>query len=172
MTQSVMYSSRPWRVMPAVAAFPGHDGGDAFVPQPVEEPAQLRAQHARLGQSGKERFDGVEDDPLGADGVDRVPQADEQTVQVVLAGLLDLVGLDPDVVQRELLARRERARVEPERREIQRQIFDRFLERQEHAGFAVLARPIASRIPSRESSCRTRDLRRRASAGPAASRHR
>jgi len=71
-----------------------------------------------------------------------VLQPDEEAVQIVCAGLLDLTGLDADVFQRQLLAGRERAGIQAERGEIHRQIFDGFLERQKHARFVELARPV------------------------------
>ena len=112
----------------AVAALSGHDRRHALGAQPVEQPAQLGAQHARVGQSGKERLDRVEDDALGPDGIDRVAQADEQPFEVVRAGLLNLTRLDAHVVEHDLLACRERTRVEPERREIQREVLDALFE--------------------------------------------
>ncbi len=56
MTQSETYSSSPWRVSVAFAAFAGDDGGHAFVFQPAKEAAQFRAQDERIGQAGEERF--------------------------------------------------------------------------------------------------------------------
>ena len=68
-----------------------------------EQAAQLGAQDRRVGQPGEQRLDGVEHDPPGADGVDGVAQSDEETLEVVLAGLLDLAPLDPHVAHDELL---------------------------------------------------------------------
>ena len=101
-TQSLTYSSRPWRVSVLLALLAGDDGGDALVLEPAEEPAQLGAQDGLVGQAGEERLEGVEHDALGADGVDGVAEADEQAFQVVFAGLLDLAALDADVVHRQL----------------------------------------------------------------------
>ena len=55
-----------------VAALAGDDGGDALVLEPAEQPAQLGAQDRLVGQAAEQRLDGVEHDPLGADGVDGV----------------------------------------------------------------------------------------------------
>ena len=55
----------------ALAALAGDDGRDALVLEPAEQPAQLGAQDAGVGQAGEQRLDGVQHDPLGADGVDR-----------------------------------------------------------------------------------------------------
>ena len=85
-----------------LALLAGDDGGDALVLEPAEEPAQLGAQDGFVGQAGEERLEGVEHDALGADAVNGVAQADEQALQVVFAGLLDLAALDADVVDGEL----------------------------------------------------------------------
>ena len=86
-----------------VAALAGDDGRDPLVLQPAEQPPQLGAQDGLVGQAGEERLERVEDDPLGADRVDRVAEADEQPLEVVLAGLLDLAPVDLDVIDDELL---------------------------------------------------------------------
>ena len=49
------------------AALAGDHRGDAAVLQPGEQPPQLGAQHPGVAQSGEQRLDRVEDDPLGAD---------------------------------------------------------------------------------------------------------
>ena len=61
---------------------------------------------AVVGQAGEQRLDGVQHDALGADRVDGVAQADEQPLQVVLAGLLDLAPLDAHVVDARASCRR------------------------------------------------------------------
>ena len=87
----------------AGAALRRDDGRHVPGLQPAEEAAQLRAQQVRVGQAREQALDGVEHDALGADGVDGVAQANEQSFQVVLAGLLDLGALDAHEVDEELL---------------------------------------------------------------------
>ena len=53
---------------------------------------------AGFGKAVEERLDRVQDHALGADRVDRVLEADEEALEVVLAGLLDLAALDAHVV--------------------------------------------------------------------------
>ena len=111
----------------AIPAFRGDDGGDAFVFQPAEKAFQFAAQDAMIGQAGKERLDGIEDDALGADGIDGVAQAKEQPFEVIVSGFFDLVALDIDVIERDLPLRFERRQVETERGDICRQFLRPFL---------------------------------------------
>src|SRR5436190_7111986 len=125
-----------------VAAFSGDDRGHPFGAQPVEQAAQLGAERARVCQAGEQRLDGVQDDALCADGVDRVSQANEQAVEVVRARLLYLARLHAHVFDPQLLALGELARIETERREVEREIVDALLERHEDAGFLVALRAV------------------------------
>ena len=117
-TQSETYSSRPWRVSVAVAALAGDDGGHALVLEPAEQAAQLGAQDGVVGQAGEQRLERVQHHALGADGVDRVTEPDEQSFQVVLAGLLDLAALDVDIVQHDFPALGQTFQVESERSDV------------------------------------------------------
>ena len=79
------------------------DGRDPAGFQPAEQAPQLRAQQAGVRQAREQALDGVEHHALGADGVDGVAQADEQSLEVVLPRLLDLGALDVHEVDEELL---------------------------------------------------------------------
>ena len=81
--------------------------------EPAEQPAQFGAQDRVVGQAGKQRFDRVEHDPLGADRVDGVAEANEQPLEVILAGFLDLAALDADVIDGELVSATSRPRSKP-----------------------------------------------------------
>ena len=87
--------------------FTGDHDRHAAVLEPAEHPAQLGAQHVRIGQTGKERLDRVENDTLGPHGFYRKLKSDEQALKVVFAGFLDLAALDPHIVDGELLLRLE-----------------------------------------------------------------
>ena len=102
MTQSETYSFQALTRQLTLAALAGDDGGDAFVLQPLEQAAQLRAQDRLIAEAAEQRLDRVEHDALGADRIDGVTQADEQAFEVVLARLLDLAAFDVDVVHFEL----------------------------------------------------------------------
>ena len=68
---------------------------------------------ASLDQAGEQRLDGVQDDALRADRVDGVAQADEQALEVVFAGLLDLAALDADVIEASFLSATRSSRSKP-----------------------------------------------------------
>src|SRR5947209_4534745 len=87
----------------ALAALAGDDRGDTFIFKPAKEAAQLCAQDALVLKAGEKGFDGVEDDPLGSDGVDGGRQADEEAFEIVVAGFVDLVAFDADKVEDQLL---------------------------------------------------------------------
>ncbi len=69
---------------------------------------------------------------------DGVGDANEQAIKVVLAGFRDLIARNVHVVQEQLLFFHELVQVEPKRRHVHRQIGQRFLERDEHAGLIEL----------------------------------
>src|SRR5262249_33899992 len=117
-----------------LAALARHDRGDPSLLQPGEQPTELRAQDGFVREAGEERLDRVENHPSSADGVDRVPEADKEPLEVVLSGLLDLVPLDPNVIERELPGRLEPPEIEAERADVRDQLLDPLLEAHEHAG--------------------------------------
>ena len=116
------------------------DGGDAFVLQPAEKPAQLGAQDAFIGQAGEQRFERVQHHAFGADGFDRVIEANEQAFQVILAGLLDFTALDLDAIEYNLLAPDQARQVKAERRNVRFQLRLRLLERHQDPRLAELCR--------------------------------
>ena len=140
MTASETYSSSPCRVSSPVAALARDHGGDALVLQPPEQPSQLRPEDGVVLQAGKQRLDRVEDDALGADGSNRVVEADEQPFEIVLAGFLDLAAFDAHVVDRELPRRDQLRQVEAERRDVAGDLLVVLLERHEHAGLVEMER--------------------------------
>ncbi len=62
----------------AAAALAGDDGRDALCLQPLEQTTQFRAQDRLVVQATEQRLYGVDDDALGANGVDGEAQPDEQ----------------------------------------------------------------------------------------------
>ena len=121
-------------------ALGGDDGGHAFVLEPAEEPAQLGAQDGFVGQAGEQRFQRVQHHALGADGINRVIEPDEQPFQVILAGLLDFTALDVDVFEHNFFAPDQARQIESERRDVGLQLRVRLLEGHEHARLAELRR--------------------------------
>ena len=98
----------------AFAAFSGDHSGEAAIFEPAEQPADFSAQHAGVGEAGEDRFERVEDHALGADGVDRVLQANEESFEIVLAGFLNFARFDADVVDGDFLALDQVRQVEAE----------------------------------------------------------
>ncbi len=94
----------------ALAPLGGDDGGDAPGLEPGEEPAQLGPELGGVVEGREEHLDGVEHDPLGAHLVDGEADPDEQGLQVVVAGLVDALPLDLDVVDDELAVGAQRRR--------------------------------------------------------------
>ena len=64
---------------------------------------ELGPQDPLVGERPKKDFDRIQGHPLCANGVDGVPQADEQPVQIIFAGFVDLGALHPDVIYDQLL---------------------------------------------------------------------
>ena len=140
-TQSETYSSRPWRVS---------------VPSPFS-PVMTTVMPRSLSQRNRRRSSERSTSGLGRPAnsdsmVSRTTrlaptvsiaccQPDEQALEVVLAGLLDLAALDTHVVDRELLLCLELLQVEAERGDVGGELFPRLLERHEDARLAVLGGP-------------------------------
>ena len=93
-----------------------------------------------VGERREQRFDGIQDDAPGADRVDRVAQANEQSFEVVFAGFLDLAAFDADEIELELLVGNEVVQIEAERPYVLGQFLVGLFEAHEHARLAVLHR--------------------------------
>ena len=119
-------------------AFGGDDSGHALVLEPAEEPAQFGAQNGFVGQAGKQRFERVQHHALGADGINRVIEADEQSFQVILAGLMNFTAFDVDVFEENFFAPHQARQIKSERRDVGLQLGARLLEGHEHARLAEL----------------------------------
>ena len=87
---------------------------------------------------------------LRAHAVDEGAEADEEPLEVVLAGLAELGPVDVDVVEGELLLRDEALQVEAERREVLLEVLDLLLEGDEDAGLAVVDDPAGHELHGEE----------------------
>lgn len=68
----------------------GHDGRNALLLEPAEQPAELRPDD-RVGRKGAEQhLDSVQDNSLGSDALDRVRQEQKQRLEVEFPVLDDL----------------------------------------------------------------------------------
>ena len=117
-----------------LAALAGDQGGDALVLEPAKQPAQLGPKDARVRQAREQRLDRVEHDTTGADRVDRIAQANEEPLEIVVAGLLDLAAVDADVVERDFLFLDQSRQVEAQGGDVLRQLLGALLEAHEHPG--------------------------------------
>ena len=130
--------------MPCRVSFSGRvtlgrdDGRQALLLEPAEQAPDLGAQDARVRQFSEEGLDGVQHDALRPDLLHGIGDANEEAVEVVLPGFRNLDSRDEHVVEEQLLLGHQRRQVEPERCGVDGQVGNRFLERHEHAGFAVL----------------------------------
>ena len=154
MTASETYSSSPCRVRAPSPRSPVISGRDSLVFQPPEQPPQLGPEDAVVRQAGKQRFDGIEDDPLGSQRPNRVIEPDEQPFQIVLAGFLDLAAFDAHVVDRELPRVDQPGEVEPQGSDIAGNLLLVLLERHQHARFVEKKRAIHQKGESQQGLAR------------------
>src|SRR5882724_11038160 len=87
-----------------VSALRGNDSREFAIVQPGKQPAELRSQYRRVGQTGKQRLDAIQHNALRFYRVDRVAQTDEQALDVVFSSLFNLISLNANMVHRQLLA--------------------------------------------------------------------
>jgi hypothetical protein len=124
----------------AVPSLAGDDRRHPPVLEPSEQPPQLRAENGDVRQPAEERLEGVQNDTLGSDRVDRIPQADEEPLEVVLSGLLDLAPLHAHVIERQPALFHQRVEIEAQRADVLRQLLGGLLECEEHPRLIVLGR--------------------------------
>ena len=99
----------------ARAALGSHDRRHPAVLQPAEQPPQLGAQQRLVGQRPEQRLDRVQHHALGADRGDHVAEADEQRLEVILAGLGQLGAVDANVLDPQQAALGEAGQIPTER---------------------------------------------------------
>jgi hypothetical protein len=59
---------------------------------------KLGSQDPLVGKRPKEDFNGIQGDPLGADGIDGMPQADEQALQIIIPGFFNLIPFYTNII--------------------------------------------------------------------------
>ena len=106
----------------------------AFILKPSEQATQFRAQYCGIAEPAEECLDGIQNNALGTDRVDRVAQPDKKALQVVVSGLLDLVALNAYEVDHELLLSNEFLDIETQRTDVLCQFFGCFFKGHEDAG--------------------------------------
>lgn len=126
----------------AFAALACYYSGHAAFFEPIEQAAQLGAQHGGVLETAEQRLDGVEHNALGANGVDGVTQTDEQAFEIVLAGFFYFAAVYVHVVDDHQLLVDERLKVEIQRADVFHQVLRAFFKAHEHTGLAVLQRAV------------------------------
>ena len=125
----------------AFAALSGDYRGDALLLQPAEEAAQFGAQDQLVGEPREQRLHRVQHHPFGSDGVDGVPQADEEALEVVLASLFDVAALDIDELHGQQLFILQLQQIETQGGHVFCQFLRGFLKGHEDAGLVVIDGP-------------------------------
>ena len=133
------------RELPLAALGRDH-GRDAALLEPAEQAAQLGAQDRGVVEAREQRLDRVEHDALRPDLLDGVVEPDEQALEIVIAGFLDLAALDAHVVDDELLVGDQARHVVAERGDVGGEIIGRLLEAHEDAGLAVERAPLTRNV--------------------------
>jgi hypothetical protein len=126
----------------ALAPLAGDHGRHALVFEPAEQAAQLGPENRLVGEPREQRLNRIEHDATGADRVDGEAEPDEESLEIVLAGLLDLAALDPDVVEHDLLLLDQPRKVEAERGDVLSELVVALLEAHEHAGLVESGRAV------------------------------
>jgi len=98
------------------AAFGGNHGGDSLVFQPAEQAAQFSTQNALVLESGEQVLDCVENHALRADTINGGTETDEESLQIVIAGLVDLAAFHANVIEGQLFFIRQFIQVETSER--------------------------------------------------------
>jgi len=151
-------------------ALSGDDRRHAFVLEPAKESTQLGAQNGLVGQAGEKHLERIEHDALGADGIDRMVEPDEQSLQIIHAARLDLAALDMHVIESDFFAPNQAGKVEPERGDVGDQFRLRFLESEHHARFIEMHRAAHEELggEQRLTTAGTAAHQRGSSSGPPA----
>nr|QMS47978.1 hypothetical protein WG33_0177 [uncultured bacterium] len=127
------------------------DGRHAALLEPAKEPTQLGTHNERVGKRGKKRIKGVDENALGANGVDCRAEPQEQAFEIVFSGFLDFAALEMDIVDDEFLLPRQRIEVHAERGDVTRQFMRHFLEGDQDARLAELDCAAQQKLDAEES---------------------
>ena len=90
----------------------------------------------------EQHLDRVQDHPLGTNGVDRFPEAEKQSLEIVRPGLGDFMGFEMHIIEHHPATRPEPRHVDADRTRVVVDLYRRLLEAHEHAW---LAEPLRSR---------------------------
>src|ERR1019366_9664027 len=93
---------------------------------------------------------------LSVDRVDRVPEPDEQRLEVILARRGQLASVDANVLDRELPALDQTGHIPSERAGVLRQLLRGLLKAREHPGLAVFGDPVHEELKREQTLAGTR----------------
>lgn len=117
------------------AALAGDDGGEIAILQPSEQAAKFSAKQGLVGEAAEKAFNGVEHDAPGADGFNCKTEPDEQGFKVVLASLMNLSGIDVDVIKVQQSIALESGQIKAKGAHVLREFAGSFFECEVRAGF-------------------------------------
>ena len=135
------------------------DRGDPPGFQPAEHPAKLGPEDCLVRKTVEQTVDGVQCDALRLHPVDERPQAEEQSLQVVLPGFLDLAPFDPHLLHREKPASTQVTQIDPQARDVRRQVPDGLFEGDKDSRLSEVEDPACNELHGKK---------RLAAAGPTA----
>ena len=156
-----------------IAALAGDHGGDPPILEPAEQPPELGAQDRRVRERSEQGLDGVDDDALGADGVDGGAKAEKESFQVPVSCVFYLARNHVEVVDHELAVGFELGEVESQGGHVGDEVPGELLERHEHSWLAELGDPADEEFHREERLATTGGTANegRATAGQAAAGH-
>lgn len=133
---------------------------------PTEKTADLGSKDRLVRQTGKKRLNRIQDDPLGADSLDRMGQANEEPLKIVLTILFDFAALQSHEINHQLVLRNQCVGIESQGFNIFADIVRGFLKCHEDTGLAVLQGASDQELKSKERlSAAGRTAHQRRSAG-------
>ena len=106
--------------------------------EPGEQAGQFRADDGDIGDAGEQGIDAVEHHTPGVHLLDRVGDAHEQPLEIIIARFLDRLAIEKDMIHGDQAAFFEVGQIEAKRGDIGAQIGDPLVEGNKHAGFVVV----------------------------------
>ena len=124
----------------AVALFASDDGRDAFFLQPPEQAPQFSAKNGCIAQAGEQALDRVEHHAFCTQCFNGIIEPNENSFEVILAGFLNFVPLNPNVIDKQLFLRDQRVDIKSEGASVFDDVIGDFLKCHQHARFVELGR--------------------------------
>ena len=110
------------------AALGGNDRGQLAVLEPIEEPPQFGSDDGFIGNASKQRINRVEHDTPCTHPLHRVIKSNEQSLEIVIAGLMHRLAINRDIVGGKHVALFELGQIETKRGHVHAQVANPFIE--------------------------------------------